>query len=174
MVNLAVKLAVVHSHKMKAIQFDEHLQFVMNGSWTLMKPPLFQLKIFKPTFKFLSSNFRPMETLIQYGMIIFDRRYLKKSCFMEIYKSDDLKTWKMDSDCWRGRKDTLIISLLRDGVFLIEDIYSLMINSCLESFMLVDVISSINSSGGGGDVLKTGPVVESVFEPSSSANTLTV
>jgi len=39
--------------------------------------------------------------------------------------------------------------------------------------MLVDVISSINSSGGGGEVLKTGPVVESVFEPSSSANTLT-
>ena len=31
MVNLAVKLAVVHRHKMKAIQFDEHLQFVMNG-----------------------------------------------------------------------------------------------------------------------------------------------
>ena len=58
-------------------------------------------------------------------------------------------------------------------VSLIEDIYSLMINSCLESFMLVDVISSINSSGGGGEVLKTGPVAESVFEPSSSANTLT-
>ena len=31
MVNLAVKLAVVDRHKMKAIQFDENLQFVMNG-----------------------------------------------------------------------------------------------------------------------------------------------
>ena len=48
-----------------------------------------------------------------------------------------------------------------------------MINSCLESFMLVDVISSINSSGGGGEVLKTGPVEGSVFDPDSSANTLT-
>ena len=45
MVNSVVKLAVVHRHKMKAIQFDEHLQFYHERFMNLN-----ETAIFKPTY----------------------------------------------------------------------------------------------------------------------------
>lgn len=86
MVNLAVKLAVVHRHKMKAIQFDEHLQFVMNLNETTFILSLL-LKIFISNINFLT--YENLYELIHCNMITFDRSWREtylKSCFTEIHE----------------------------------------------------------------------------------------
>ena len=62
MVNSVVKLAVVHRHKMKAIQFDRTFTVYHERFMNLTKTA-----IFKPTYNdfFKIKNFRPMKTIFQ-------------------------------------------------------------------------------------------------------------